>query len=96
VSLARSSEEFVSSDAHLAVIRADYNAIGAWDILAEGRALWVSGAQERRLGALLAIYRHLGGKVKLGAGYSWSDFSDNLTDQTYTSRGTFLNLVAAF
>ncbi len=96
VSLARSSEDFVSSEAHLAVIRADYNAIGAWDILAEGRALWVSGAHERKLGALLAIYRHLGGNVKLGAGYSWSDFSDNLTDQTYTSRGAFLNLVAAF
>jgi hypothetical protein len=56
----------------------------------------VSGAHERKLGALLAVYRHLGENVKLGAGYSWSDFSDNLTDQTYTSRGTFLNLLAAF
>jgi hypothetical protein len=96
VSLARSSSDFVSSEAHLGVIRADYNAIGAWDILAEARALSVSGAHERKLGALLAVYRHLGENVKLGAGYSWSDFSDNLTDQTYTSRGTFLNLLAAF
>jgi hypothetical protein len=96
VSLARSSADFVSSEAHLGVIRADYNAIGAWDILAEARSLSVSGAHERKLGALLAVYRHLGENVKLGAGYSWSDFSDNLTDQTYTSRGTFLNLLAAF
>ena len=96
VSLARSSSDFVSSEAHLGVIRADYNAIGAWDILAEARALSVSGAHERKLGALLAVYRHLGENVKLGAGYSWSDFSDNLTDQTNTSRGTFLNLLAAF
>lgn len=96
VSLARSSSDFVSSEAHLGVIRADYNAIGAWDILAEARSLSVSGAQERKLGALLAVYRHLGENVKLGAGYSWSDFSDNLTDQAYISRGTFLNLLAAF
>jgi hypothetical protein len=96
VSLARGSADFVSSEAHLAVIRADYRVSRAWDVLAEGRALQVPGAKEQKLGALVAVYRHLGENVKLGAGYSWSDFSDNLTDQTYTSRGTFLNLVAAF
>lgn len=96
VSLGRNSDEFVSSDAHLAVIRLDYNVVKEWDVLAEGRALWVTSADDLRLGALGGIYRHLGNNVKIGVGYSWSDFSDDLTDQSYTSHGPFLNLVGKF
>ena len=76
----------------LAVVRLDYNVIREWDLLAEGRALWVSQADDLRLGALGAVYRHIGDNVKVGVGYSWSDFSDDLTDQSYTSHGPFLNI----
>ncbi len=96
VSLGRNSETFVSSDAHLAVIRADYNVAKKWDILAEGRALWVTQADDKRIGALGAIYRHINNNVKIGAGYSLSDFSDDLTDQSYTSHGPFINLIGKF
>jgi hypothetical protein len=34
--------------------------------------------------------------VKIGVGYSLSDFSDDLTDQSYSSHGPFLNLVGKF
>lgn len=96
VSLGRDSNQYVSSDAHLAVIRLDYGVTKEWDLLAEGRALWVTKANDKRLGALGAIYRHLGNNVKIGAGYSWSEFSDDLTDQSYTSHGPFLNLIGKF
>ena len=96
VSLGRESDTFVSSDAHLAVIRADYNVTKKWDLLAEGRALWVTAADDKRFGALGAIYRHLGNNVKVGVGYSLSDFSDDLTDQSYTSHGPFLNILGKF
>jgi hypothetical protein len=96
VSLGRDSNQFVSSDAHLAVIRADYNIAKQWDVLVEGRALWVTLADDKRYGALGAIYRHLGNNVKIGAGYSLSDFSDDLTDQSYSSHGPFLNLLGKF
>lgn len=96
VSLGRDSDEFVSSDAHLAVIRLDYNVLREWDMLAEGRALWVTRADDLRLGALAGIYRHIGDEVKVGIGYSWSDFSDDLTDQSYTSHGPFLNILGRF
>ena len=96
VSLGRDSDTFVSSDAHLAVLRADYNVIREWDVLAEGRALWVEQAEDLRLGALAGVYRHLGDHVKVGVGYSWSDFSDDLTDQSYSSHGPFLNILGRF
>jgi hypothetical protein len=96
VSLARNSSQFVSSNAHLAVVRLDYNVAREWDVLGEGRALWVTQAHDQRFGALAALYRHLGNNVKIGVGYSWSDFSDDLTDQSYTSHGPFLNLIGKF
>ncbi|MDE1467100.1 hypothetical protein [Aurantiacibacter sp. D1-12] len=96
VSLGRDSDEFVSSDAHLAVVRLDYNVIREWDVMAEGRALWVTQADDLRLGALGGVYRHIGDTVKVGVGYSWSDFSDDLTDQSYTSHGPFLNILGRF
>lgn len=96
VSLGRDSDDFVSSDAHLAVLRLDYNVLREWDVLVEGRALWVSQADDLRLGALGAVYRHIGDEVKVGIGYSWSDFSDDLTDQSYSSHGPFLNISGRF
>ena len=35
---------------------------------------------EQRSGALLAVYRYLGKHVKVGVGYNFTDFSDDLTD----------------
>jgi hypothetical protein len=96
VSLTRESNSFVSSKAHLAVIRADYHVTRKWDVVAEGRALWVTAADDKRLGALGAVYRHLGNNVKVGVGYSLSDFSDDLTDQSYSSHGPFLNILGKF
>lgn len=96
VSLGRESDDFVSSTAHLAVIRADYNVMKEWDVLVEGRALWTTAADDLKLGALGAVYRHLGNNVKVGVGYSLSDFSDDLTDQSYSSHGPFINFLGKF
>jgi hypothetical protein len=96
VSLGRNSDNFAKSNAHLIVIRADYNVVKSWDILAEGRGLWVTAANDKRFGALGAVYRHLGNNVKIGAGYSLSKFSDDLADQSYRSHGPFVNLLGKF
>jgi hypothetical protein len=34
--------------------------------------------------------------VKLGAGYNFTDFSDDLTDLSYRSRGPFINIMSTF
>jgi hypothetical protein len=50
-------------------------------------------AQDSRSGYLLAIYRHLDNYIKLGAGYNFTNFSDDLTDLSYTHHGVFVNLI---
>jgi len=92
VALSRTSNDFVSSDAHLGVIRLDYHVIKEWDLLAEGRILSSSLADDQQLGALVGVYRHVGDNAKIGVGYNFADFSDDLTDFSGDSGGFFVNL----
>ncbi len=82
-----------SPGADLYTVRGDVHFIRQWDALVEARELRVNEADDRRAGYLLAIYRHMGNHMKLGAGYNFTDFSDDLTDLSYRSRGPFLNIL---
>ncbi len=96
VSLDRTSDRFVSSNTHLGVIRLDWRPVKKWDAVVEGRYLSNDLAGDAKWGGLAAIYRHLGNNAKIGVGYSISDFSDDLTDQSYSSKGFFVNLLGKF
>lgn len=91
-----SSMGWFDSKAWLAVARADYHIVKSWDATAEMRYLNAEEAEDAKAGALLAIYRHIDDNVKLGLGYNFTDFSDDLTDLDYSSQGPFINLIAAF
>ncbi|HMS20074.1 hypothetical protein [uncultured Sphingorhabdus sp.] len=96
VSLDRTSDQFVSSNTHLGVLRLDWRPVKQWDAVVEGHYLSNDLAGDSRWGGLAAIYRHLGENAKIGVGYSISDFSDDLTDQSYSSKGFFINLLGKF
>lgn len=81
------------STAWLGIVRADWHWVHEWDIVTEWRMLDVSAADDRQTGALLGVYKHLGRHFKLGAGYNFTRFSDDLTDLSYRSRGWFINLI---
>jgi predicted porin len=92
----RTDGDWYSSRAELAIFRTDIHFIREWDALVEGRRLTVAEAEDSRTGILAAIYRHIGRHTKLGAGYNFTDFSDDLTDLSYRSRGPFVNLMSTF
>lgn len=96
IAKASTDTQYIESDAHLAVIRMDYHVAHKWDVLAEGRVLGTKLSDEERFGALAGIYRHVGENVKVGAGYSFSKFSDDLTDFENDSEGFFLNVLGKF
>jgi hypothetical protein len=85
--------DWFSSRADLIVLRADWHWVKEWDALAEVRNLRVAAADDSRAGVLLGIYRHLGNGIKAGVGYNFTDYSDDLTDLSYRSRGWFVNLL---
>ena len=92
----RENPEFFDSRAHLYVLRADWHFIHRWDLLIEGRRLDLPDAQDSRSGVLLGLYRHFGNHIKLGAGYNFTDFSDDLTQLDYRHQGLFINLIGKY
>ena len=93
VSMDRVNPEYFDSRAHLFVVRVDWHFLHRWDALVEGRLLDLPDAHDSRTGVLLGLYRHLGDHIKVGAGYNFSDFSDDLTDLSYKHQGVFINIV---
>jgi len=85
-----------SSRADLVVLRADWHFVREWDAMLEWRNLRAREAEDARAGWLVAVYRHLGQHVKAGVGYNFTDYSDDLTDLSYRSRGWFMNVLATY
>ncbi len=94
-SLDRTQLNFFDNAAQLAVLRVDRRFLKNWETMAEVRTLGLPDIRQRRRGALAAIYRHLGSNLKVGVGYNFTDFSDDLTDLRYNHKGVFVNLVGA-
>jgi hypothetical protein len=90
------AKDFTPSSAHLAILRADLHIVHNWDALLEGRVLFSPSAQTVDYGALAAVYRHIGENVKVGTGYNFGRFSDDLRDLTYDDQGPFINVVGTF
>lgn len=84
------------NDAWLGVLNARYHFTHKWDVLLEGRYLEAKQAGLSEFGVLGAAYRHVGNNTKIGVGYNFGNFSDDLTDLTYNDEGVFLNLIAKF
>jgi hypothetical protein len=93
VSLDRERQEFFDSPANLGVLRANWRFRKGWESLAEARMLNLPDISQRRRGALGAIYRYFGKNLKVGVGYNFTDFSDDLTDLKYNHKGVFVNLI---
>jgi len=95
VSLEREHPDFFRNDAHLFVLRTDWRFTKNWEGSVEGRMLDLPDLNDRRAGALVTLYRYLGKNFKVGVGYNFTDFSDDLTDLSYDHHGVFFNFVGS-
>ena len=96
LSLDRVDPDYFRSDAHLLVARADWHVVKHWDVLLEGRHLRLPDADDERQGLLIGTYRHVGQNFKVGVGYNFTEFSDDLTDLSFDSQGLFINIIGKF
>jgi flagellar motor protein MotB len=92
VSLDRDNPQFFDNNASLYVIRGDYRFRENWEFLVEARMLDMSDLDESRSGALATVSRYFGKYLKVGIGYNFTDFSDDLTDLSYDHSGAFLSV----
>ncbi len=87
---------WIDTSTHLGVLRADVHVVHNWDAMLEGRMLHQEESDTTRLGALAGLYRHMNDKIKLGGGYSWSEFDDDITNVNLNNEGWFVNLHSKF
>jgi hypothetical protein len=92
----RDHPEFFVSRAYLYVLRADWHVVSRWDALVEVRELDLPDAEDRRGGVLVGAYYHFGEHIKVGGGYNFTDFSDDLTQLDYRHQGLFINLIGKY
>jgi hypothetical protein len=92
-SLDRNQPNFFDNAGRLGILRLDWRFRKGWESMIEARMLELPDVSQRRRGALTSIYRYFGKNVKVGAGYNFTDFSDDLTDLRYDHRGVFVNFI---
>ena len=95
VSLDREDPQFFDNNASLYVLRGDYRFRDNWEVLVEARMLDMSDLNETRSGALATLSRYIGKHLKVGIGYNFTDFSDDLTDLSFDHSGAFLSVTGS-
>jgi outer membrane protein OmpA-like peptidoglycan-associated protein len=90
------SGDWFASQAQLWIVRTDILFPRQWDGMLELRRLEILETDDSRSGVLLGAYRHIGDHLKIGGGYNFTNYSDNLTDLSYRSHGFFINTIGKF
>ncbi|MDQ8050859.1 hypothetical protein [Luteibacter sp.] len=72
-----------------------YDLRAQWHALAEYRWLDVDDGGTQQ-GFLVGLDRDVGANFRIGVGYNFTDFSDDLTEFDYNHRGWFLNLTGTY
>ena len=53
-------------------------------------------SQDTQHGAMISVDRHIGKNMKIGIGYNFTDFDDDLSNTSGSSKGWFINLVGKY
>lgn len=95
VRLGRLEGAWADAAATFAAAQVRYEFAKQWHSLLEVRWLGVTDGGDRS-GVLVGIDRDIGRNFRVGLGYNFTEFSDDLTDFDYDHRGVFLNLVGSY
>lgn len=91
----KGESEWFSSGASLYAARINFK-YADFEYQVEGRTLRTSLADDHKDGVVLSVYRHIGDNAKIGVGYNFTDYNDNLTHMNYNAHGWFINVVGSF
>ena len=91
----RGTGPWLDSRADFAALQVRYRLLEQWDALVEYRWLKVSQGGSRR-GALIGVDRQVARNLRIGLGYNFTDFSDDMTQLRYDNKGWFLNITGYY
>ncbi len=84
--------EFNKTHTWLMIHRINYKVDRNWTIGSEYRRLTQVEAKDSKTGFLLEATRNINDNTQLGIGWNFTQFSDDLTNLSYTSQGPFLRM----
>lgn len=93
--LGRGHGAWFDSGTTFAALQTRYEVVYQWHALAEYRWLDVQDGGTKQ-GLLVGVDRDIGRNFRLGVGYNFTRFSDDLTDFDYDHRGWFLNMTGRY
>lgn len=92
----RDAGNWEKNDATLAAVRARYHMTKNWDAMAQYHWLNSDESEDTQHGAMISIDRHIGKNMKIGIGYNFTKFDDDLRSNDGDAKGWFINLVGKF
>jgi len=92
----RNQGEWIDNDATLAAVRVRYHLTHKWDAIAQYHWMNSDSSKDMQHGAMISVDRHIGKNMKIGIGYNFTDFNDDLRDNDGSAKGWFINLVGKF
>lgn len=91
----RGEGAWLDSRADFAALQLRYRLFAQWEGLAEHRWLKVREGGVRK-GWLVGVDRRVGENFKVGVGYNFTEFSDDMTELKYDQKGFFLNMAGYY
>jgi len=67
-----------------------------WDAMAQYHWINSEESQDTQHGAMVSVDRHIGKNLKVGIGYNFTNFDDDLRNSDDNAKGWFINLVGKF
>ncbi len=92
----RDTGTWSKNDATLAAARVRYHLTHKWDAMAEYHWMNSQASKDTQHGAMISVDRHIGKNMKVGIGYNFTNFDDDLSNTDGTAKGWFINLVGKF
>ncbi len=92
----RVTGEWYDSTKDLIAARLTYHLAKEWDIFGEYHILSTKETDQSKSGMILSLNKEIGNNLRLGLGYNFTDFNDDLTSRDYDSKGWFINIVGKF
>ncbi len=94
--LTRAAGPWFDSTANFMAGQVRYQTTYKWDGLLEYR--WLNTVEDdgTRQGWLIAVDRHINENFRVGVGYNFTEFSDQLTSLAFDHEGWFLNLTGVY
>jgi len=96
IRIERNQGPWVANDASLLGVRLRYRVPFGIDLSASYRWLWSDESEGVREGALLTAGKRVGQHLTFAAGYNFTNFDDDLADNSFDAKGWFLNLVGSY